>query len=98
MLTPKLPSFIKLPRYKRFEYKPLYYNEAKEEMKNRYERIKDELNLSDPDKPGYKSDAFRERLKSRWNRNTYSKSVSTSNFRVFLILIVIVALIWYFFR
>lgn len=31
----KLPSFVKLPKYKRFDFQPRYYNAAEEERKNR---------------------------------------------------------------
>ena len=42
MQSPKLPSMFKTPKPKQFDYKPLYYNEAKEKRKKRYKRIKAE--------------------------------------------------------
>lgn len=98
MSTPKLPSFIKLPRHKNFEYKPLYYNEAKEEMKQRVERAKLELGLENEGVGQHTVEAFKEKLKGRWNRKSYGKGVANSNYRVLLILAVIIALLWYFFK
>jgi len=42
-----LPSFFKLPNYKIFEYKPLYYDKKKEERKNRNIQIASELGVVD---------------------------------------------------
>jgi hypothetical protein len=94
----KLPSFIKLPRHRIFEYKPRYYNEAKEEMKKRYEIARKELGLAEGEEGAHTTEAFRDKLKARWNRNSYGRSVSNSNYRVIFILLVILALLWYFFK
>ncbi len=42
MLSPKLPSMFKTPKPKHFDYKPLYYDEAKEEREKRHKRIRAE--------------------------------------------------------
>jgi hypothetical protein len=39
----KLPSLVKTPSYKRFDFTPRYYDPVKEELKNRTELIKKEL-------------------------------------------------------
>lgn len=39
----RFPSFIKLPRYKRFDITPRYYDPIKEEIQQRTERIKKEM-------------------------------------------------------
>ncbi|MCP4520496.1 MAG: hypothetical protein GY827_02175 [Cytophagales bacterium] len=40
----KLPSFFKTPRHRQFEYQPRYYDEVKEDIEKRTQRIKAELN------------------------------------------------------
>ncbi|MCG8476366.1 MAG: hypothetical protein MI784_12940 [Cytophagales bacterium] len=41
----RLPSFIKLPRHSRFEIEPRHYDPIKEEIEERTEKIKRELEL-----------------------------------------------------
>lgn len=36
----KLPSLVKLPKYKRFEFRPRYYDEEREELLQRVEDLK----------------------------------------------------------
>ncbi|MDO1448521.1 hypothetical protein Q0590_19750 [Rhodocytophaga aerolata] len=43
----KLPSLVRVPKYKRFNFEPRHYDPVKEEIKNRTERIKSELNSSE---------------------------------------------------
>ena len=38
----KLPSFVKLPKYKQFEYMPRYYNPVKEEIEARKHHISED--------------------------------------------------------
>ena len=42
----KLPSLVRVPKYKRFNFEPRHYDPLKEEIKNRTERIKNELKSS----------------------------------------------------
>ena len=42
----KLPSLVRVPKYKRFNFEPRHYDPVKEEIKNRTERIKSELKSS----------------------------------------------------
>lgn len=39
----KVPSLIRLPKYKSFDYTPRHYDPVKEEIKERTERIKHEI-------------------------------------------------------
>ncbi|HET6243380.1 MAG: hypothetical protein H0V01_11440 [Bacteroidetes bacterium] len=98
MLTPKLPSLFKQAKHKEFEYKPLYYNEANEQMKKRYETIKNELQNSEKKTGEHSSDIFKEKLKERWGRKTYAKSVSNYNLRIIVIVFLIVIVLWYLFK
>ena len=39
----KFPSLIRLPKYNKFNFEPRYYDPIKEDIENRTQRIKDEL-------------------------------------------------------
>jgi uncharacterized membrane protein YhaH (DUF805 family) len=43
----KLPSLVRVPKYKRFNFEPRHYDPVKEEIKNRTERIRSELKSSE---------------------------------------------------
>jgi uncharacterized membrane protein YhaH (DUF805 family) len=43
----KLPSLVRVPKYKRFNFEPRHYDATKEEIKNRTERIRNELKNSE---------------------------------------------------
>ena len=36
----KVPSIVKIPKYKKFDFQPRYYDPVKEELQERVERIK----------------------------------------------------------
>jgi hypothetical protein len=42
----KFPSLSRIPKYKRFNFEPRYYDPIKEDIKNRTQRIKGELNVT----------------------------------------------------
>ncbi|MFY0598066.1 MAG: hypothetical protein JXR03_00245 [Cyclobacteriaceae bacterium] len=44
----RFTSFVRLPKYKRFDITPRYYDPIKEELAERTERIKAEMNGEDP--------------------------------------------------
>lgn len=44
----KLPSLFRSPRYKRFDYQPRYYDEVREDIQKRTERIQQELGKDIP--------------------------------------------------
>ncbi|MGY6560773.1 MAG: hypothetical protein ACXITV_01570 [Luteibaculaceae bacterium] len=95
MRVPKLPSVFKNHTYrsaKRFDYKPLYYNEAKEQLQERIEKIKKEVELEQ--KLGEK--AKTEGAQFTRSLNAYRRQQSkTSNSRLAIILILLTLLaIW----
>jgi t-SNARE complex subunit (syntaxin) len=95
----KLPSFIKLPRHKKFAYRPRYYDEAKEEMKDRVERIKQEIEREEgKDTVSAGGESMRRSIKSRWRKDSYGKTVKNSNYRVMIILFIILLILWYVFK
>ncbi len=91
----RLPSFFKSKNPKQFEFTPRYYNQTKEAMDERRARIKNELNKG-TDLGNYDSSKLRGSLRKEWqsnkNTSTFSKS---SNFRVFIILFLLLALAYY---
>ncbi|MEW5845972.1 MAG: hypothetical protein AB1777_06860 [Bacteroidota bacterium] len=84
-------KFFSTPKPKGFRYKPIYYNEQKEEMRVREERIRKDLGLNDKDKP------FVPTIRGQFRnarKHTYS-SRRQSNIRL-IIIIIILLLISYF--
>jgi hypothetical protein len=84
----KLPSLVKTPSYKRFDFTPRYYDPVKEELKNRTELIKKELDSK------YSTDneldtTYGLRLKGsfsqRVNKNRSQDSSSSQQIRTLLI-------------
>jgi hypothetical protein len=95
----KLPSFIKLPRNKKFAYRPRYYDEAKEEMKERVERIKQEIDQEEGKNiEGVDSERLKRSMRSQWRRDSYGKTVKSSNFRLMLIVFILLMILWYIFK
>ena len=93
---PKLPSLFKTPRAKQFEYKPIYYNADKEEMEERYERIKAELNIQDRVGHAERMANFQNRLHTRWERkNKNRKANKQATFRLLIIAMALLALAWW---
>ena len=86
-----MAQFFKLPKNRRFSYKPRYYNEMAEKRKEREERIRKEV---EAEKSGnYQSDASEELS----NYITIARRTKKkSNIRLFVILVILL-LIFYFF-
>ena len=57
----KIPSLSRMPKYKRFNFEPRYYDPIKEDIQNRTERIKGELKITS-------ASTHREHLKSAFSR------------------------------
>jgi len=82
----KFPSFIKLPQHRSFVYKPLYYDEAKEKLKQREEKT--EIH--------FQNNKLRDKIHQQWGRGgTYSKKIKQSNTRLLLILLGIIAFTYF---
>lgn len=72
-------TFFKTPRHKHFNYKPVYWDKAKEE---REIRTKTALEATDKDY----AQALRERMESRWRRSSGTRDRKNSNLRLIVIL------------
>ena len=84
----KIPSFIRLPKNKRFNFEPRYYDPIKEEIEERTSRIKNEME----EEEGYShrgsiSSAFRR--KQRQNKQ--------SNVMQFVFVFILVGVLFYSF-
>lgn len=94
-----LGRFFKLPKIKQFEYKPRYYDERKEALDKRIAQIKAEMGITDDRPEGNKY--FRGDYKThiRGQMRSYFKQTRrqkrTSNFRLLVILLILLALAWY---
>lgn len=80
----KLPRFIRLPGYNRFNYKPLYYDERKEALEQKIKKYKDQKEAVE--KGEYKPD-FTGKFKSSYRRNTTKKQKKAANLRLAVIII-----------
>jgi hypothetical protein len=79
-------SFIKLPRHKRFEYTPRYWDPEKEEREERVRQIKREMGIEVPSYTGQttiRRGSFRQRQKQK------VKATRASNIRLLVILAVL---------
>ncbi|HAN19934.1 MAG: hypothetical protein A2X13_11055 [Bacteroidetes bacterium GWC2_33_15] len=89
-------KFFHTPKSKQFNYKPRYYDERKEELENRINQIKKEMgkeDLSDSEKP------YTSNIKGQIRRSGKRTKVSKdkSNLRLILIIVILFALIYFFF-
>jgi cytochrome c-type biogenesis protein CcmH/NrfG len=83
-------TFFKTPKNKKFHYKPVYYDQKKEEREKLFKPAVGE------DTAGYE-DALRERMRMRWKRNTGNSERKTSRQRLIIILAVILLLAYLLF-
>lgn len=79
-------SFLKTTKPKGFNYHPIYYNEMKEEMKEREARIRKELGINSEDKP------YSPNIKGQF-RSSYIKKKSQSRQSTLLFLFILMALL-----
>jgi DNA mismatch repair protein MutH len=90
-----VPRFIKLPKNKRFNYSPLYWDPEKEEREERIKRIKHEMGIDipgDPNRTTITRGSFRQaKQKAR------VKASRSSNIRLLVILAVLLLLAYLLF-
>lgn len=80
-------TFFKTPKNKQYNYKPVYYDQKKEEREKRLKAVSD-------DDPEAYSESLRDRLNTRWKRNAGAKSRKASNQRLFVILLIMFLLLY----
>ncbi len=85
-------TFFKTPRNKKFNYKPVYWDKAKEE---REKRLKSAMEQKGEGKDY--AEALRERMQMRWKRTSGSKVRRNSNLRLIVVLAFIAFIFYYIF-
>ena len=94
-----LGGFFKLPKIKQFHYKPRYYDERKEELDKRIAQIKKEMGVTDEQPEGNKyfrgdyKTHIKGQMKGYFKQSRRQKR--TSNIRLLIILLILLALSWY---
>ena len=94
METPRLPSFFKITKNRRFKYNPLYYNPQKEDLEQRISAIKKQLDSEG--KAGDQIAAFKVELNERWGRTSRRKIERKSSIRIIFLVGVLTLLAYYF--
>ncbi len=80
----KLPRFINLPEYNKFEYKPVYYDKRKEALEQKIKKYKDQKEAVE--KGDYKPE-FKGKFKSSYRRDITKKQKKAANIRFLILLI-----------
>ncbi len=83
-------TFFKIPRNKKYNYRPVYYDKKKEEREKRNKAV------SEDDPEAYAA-ALKDRLDLRWKRTAGARSRKASNQRLILILVVMFLLLYIIF-
>lgn len=89
-----IPSFFKTRKAKQFNFRPRYYNEAQEELQERYNRIAAENKIISKEET---TSDFQQNLRKSWERNKKTPSPQKqSNLRVIIIAAVLFLICFYF--
>ncbi|NJN27240.1 MAG: hypothetical protein HC819_15285 [Cyclobacteriaceae bacterium] len=76
----KFPSLSRIPKYKRFTFEPRYYDPVKEDIRNRTQRIKEELKVTS-------AHAHRAHIKSAFDRR--ERRQKSSDFMQLLLIVIL---------
>jgi len=99
MVFSKLPSFIRVPRYKTFSLTPRYYNPVQEEKEKRIARIKAELDRENSGKSADNQQHIRIKYFYGQRRaNGRMAMQRQSSARVLLILMALVLIVYIIFK
>jgi len=85
-----IPRFFKLPKHKKFNYQPLYYDPEKEERAERKREIEIELGVKREEGGNYKPTIRRGSMRNYYRKN--NKVRRQSNVRLVIIFVVLVLL------
>ncbi|MFO8001583.1 MAG: hypothetical protein R6U46_10085 [Marinilabilia sp.] len=91
-------TFIKIPRHRKFQYDPIYYNPEKEEREARERRLRKEMGMSVEEQSGRGHverirGGMRRRIKSQFEVTRTERK--KSNIRLIIILVILIALFYY---
>ena len=85
----KFPSILRVPRHRRFNIQPRYYDPIKEDIENRTARIKREMELRNSDEEGTGESTYQSRISGSFSRNAQYGESRSSRLR-FIILVALV--------
>ena len=83
-------TFFKIPRNKKYNYRPVFYDKKKEEREKRNKAV------SENDPEAYAA-ALKDKLDLRWKRTAGARSRKASNQRLVIILVVMFLLLYIIF-
>ncbi|MFW5724871.1 MAG: hypothetical protein ACOCX0_00385 [Bacteroidota bacterium] len=83
-------TFFKTSKNKQFNYKPVYWDKAKEEREKRMKSAFEETNKD-------YAEALRERMDLRWKRNSGARARTSSNVRLVAVLLALALAFYYIF-
>lgn len=86
----KIPSFFRLKKPERFEYKPRYYNEHKEhieELEKKYKNLKN-CNKTE-EKVHFEVNKFRRQMYENWRSRSITAQSAKSNIRLIILLFIL---------
>lgn len=89
-----MPSFFRLTKNKQFNYLPRYYNEQKEEMQKRKERITREIEAEDASSNGERIPLMKGAIKNYYGQDIKSHK-RKSNIRILVILVILLFMAYY---
>ena len=89
-----LPVFFKLQKHKRFNFVPRYYDERKEELKKKVEKINQEIEKVENSNVSTYVPNIKGQFR-RYYRRSSSKSKQHSNIRLIIIIIVLFLIAYY---
>ena len=94
-----LGRLFKLPKIKQFQYNPRYYDERKEALDKRIAQIKSEMGITEelPEGNKYFKGDYKTQIKGQMRGyfKQTKRQKRTSNIRLLLILLILLALAWY---
>ena len=89
----KIITMFRTPRPKQFEYRPIYYDPRKDELKERESRIKQELGLADKDSP--RGSMIKGRIREHYEKRIKGRGDRKSTLRLVVIFVVLCLIAYY---
>lgn len=90
-------TFIKNQQHRTFQYKPVFYDEAKEEMDERKRRVREELGLKPEDDGSSPADRIRGKMNRRIQTNFEVSRKEKRKSTVRLIAIIAILLVFFYY-
>lgn len=88
-----IPSLFKTPRHRQFNYRPIYYNQQKEELQERIRKIEQEMGVNKKEDSNYRPGIQRGQMRGHFR--DVKRLKRQSNVRLLIILLALFALAYY---